>query len=204
MDNLTLKLRGMSCASCANSIEEAIRSVPGVSECSVNFGAEQATITYDPRRTDLEAIQAAVDAAGYSAQPIQAQDLLAGDDDAERRTRLAEPRDLTRKVWVGGIISTILVIGSLPAMIGLNLPFIPMWLHNSWLQLVLTAPVQFWCGGSFYINTWKAFKRHAATMDTLVAIGTGAAYVYSVLATIFPGFFTAQGLTADVYYEAAG
>jgi Cu+-exporting ATPase len=203
MDNLTLKLRGMSCASCANSIEDVIRSVPGVSECSVNFGAEQATITYDPRRTDVEAIQDAVDAAGYSAQPIQEQDLLAGDNDAERRTRLAESRDLTRKVWVGSIISTILVIGSLPAMIGLNFSFIPIWLHNPWLQLLLTVPVQFWCGSSFYINAGKAFKRHAATMDTLVAIGTGAAYVYSVFATIFPGFFTAQGLTADVYYEAA-
>jgi Cu+-exporting ATPase len=203
MDNLTLKLRGMSCASCANSIEDVIRSVPGVSECSVNFGAEQATITYDPRRTDVEAIQDAVDAAGYSAQPIQEQDLLAPDNDAERRTRLAESRDLTRKVWVGSIISTILVIGSLPAMIGLNFSFIPIWLHNPWLQLLLTVPVQFWCGSSFYINAGKAFKRHAATMDTLVAIGTGAAYVYSVFATIFPGFFTAQGLTADVYYEAA-
>lgn len=78
-----------------------------------------------------------------------------------------------------------------------------MWLHNPWLQLVLTAPVQFWCGSSFYINAWKAFKRHAATMDTLVAIGTGAAYIYSVFATVFPGFFTASGLMPDVYYEAA-
>jgi Cu+-exporting ATPase len=69
--------------------------------------------------------------------------------------------------------------------------------------LVLTVPVQFWCGRSFYINAWKAFKRHAATMDTLVTIGTGAAYAYSVFATIFPGFFTAQGLMPDVYYEAA-
>jgi Cu+-exporting ATPase len=68
---------------------------------------------------------------------------------------------------------------------------------------VLTAPVQFWCGRSFYINAWKAFKRHAASMDTLVAIGTGAAYAYSLFATAFPGFFTAQGLKPEVYYEAA-
>src|SRR4028119_2281346 len=126
MDNATLKLQGMSCASCANSIEEAIRSVPGVSECSVNFGAEQATVTYDPKGTDLEAIQDAVDAAGYSALPIQEQDLFAEEDDAERRTRLAQLRDLKQKVWVGGILSTILVIGSLPMMTGLHLPFIPL------------------------------------------------------------------------------
>jgi P-type Cu+ transporter len=84
MDTATLRLRGMSCASCANSIEDAIRSVPGVSECSINFGVEQASITYDPQQTDLETIQNAVTAAGYSAQPIQEQDLLNGDDDAER------------------------------------------------------------------------------------------------------------------------
>jgi len=202
-DNATLKLRGMSCASCANSIEDAIRSVPGVSECSVNFGAEQATITYDPKRTDLEAIQDAVDAAGYSAQPIQEQDLLSGDNDAERQVRQAESRDLTRKVFVGGIISAILVIGSLPAMTGLHIPFIPMWLHNFWLQAVLTAPVQFWCGKSFYVNSWKALKRHAATMDTLIALGTSAAYLYSLFVTIFPGFLTSQGLTPSVYYETA-
>ena len=202
-DNAMFKLRGMSCASCANSISDAIGSVPGVSECSVNFGAEQATVTYDPRRTDIEAIQDAVDAAGYSAMPISSQDLLAPDNDAEKATRLAEERNLTIIVWVGGIISALLVIGSLPMMTGLSLPFIPAWMHNPWLQMVLTAPVQFWCGKSFYINTWKAFKRHAATMDTLVALGTSSAYLFSVFATVNPRFFTSQGLMADVYYETA-
>jgi P-type Cu+ transporter len=202
MDNITLKLKGMSCASCANNIEAAIRSVPGVSHASVNFGAEQATVTYDPDKTDVATLQNAVDAAGYSAQPMQ-EDVLAADDDAERRTRQVENRDLTRKVWISGIISAVLVIGSLPAMTGLSIPFIPMWLHNPWLQLILTAPVQFWCGASFYVNAWKAFKRHTATMDTLVAIGTGAAYLYSLFPTFFPGWFIAQGLNPDVYYEAA-
>ncbi len=178
MNNTTLKLRGMSCASCAKAIEDVINSVPGVSECSVNFGAEQATVTYNPKKTDLEAIQNAVDAAGYSAQPIQ-EDLLTLDDD-DGRIRLAESRELTRKVWIGGIISAILVIGSLPTMTGLHISLIPMWLHNFWLQAVLTAAVQFWCGKSFYINSWKALKRHAATMDTLIALGTSAAYFYSL------------------------
>ncbi|HEY9849099.1 MAG TPA: heavy metal translocating P-type ATPase [Leptolyngbyaceae cyanobacterium] len=201
MENANLKLRGMSCASCANTIEDAIRSVPGVSECSVNFGVEQATVTYEPSRTNLKEIQDAVDAVGYSAQPIQ--DDFAADDDAERRERQAENRELATKVWVGGIISTILVIGSLPMMTGLPIPFIPMWLHNPWLQLVLTTPVLFWCGASFFINAWKALKRHTATMDTLVAIGTGAAYLYSLFPTVLPEFFTAQRLPADVYYEVA-
>jgi Cu+-exporting ATPase len=202
MDTITLKLRGMSCASCASNIEDAIRSVPGVSNCNVNFGAEQATITFDPNKTDVATLQNAVDAAGYSAQPMQ-EDVLAAEDDTERQTRQTENRQLTRKVWVSGIISTILVIGSMPAMLGLSVGFIPMWLHNPWLQLVLTAPVQFWSGASFYANAWKALKRHTATMDTLVAIGTGAAYLYSLFPTFFPGWFIAGGLRPDVYYEAA-
>ncbi|MEG4519019.1 heavy metal translocating P-type ATPase [Microcoleus sp. AT9b-C5] len=202
MENATMKLRGMSCASCASNIEEAIRSVPGVETCNVNFGAEQASVTYNPSQTDVAAIQDAVDAAGYSALPMQ-DDVLAPEDDAERRARQSENQDLTRKLWVSGIISAVIVIGSLPAMTGLAIPLIPMWLHHPWLQLVLTTPVLFWAGRSFYINAWKALKRHTATMDTLVAIGTGAAYLYSLFPTFSPQWFISQGLKPDVYFEAA-
>lgn len=202
MENRTFKLRGMSCASCASNIEEAIRSVPGVDACNVNFGAEQAAVTYDPKQTSLAHIQSAVDEAGYTAQPLQ-DDVLAPEDDAERRERAAENRKLTRKVVTSLTIGGVLVIGSLPAMTGLPIPFIPMWLHNPWLQLVLTAPVLVWAGNSFFINAWKALKRHSATMDTLVAVGTGTAYLYSLFPTFYPQWFTAQGLRPDVYFEAA-
>ena len=203
MDTVTIKLRGMSCASCANSIEDAIRSVPGVSNSSVNFGAEQATITYDPRKTSIEKIQKAVEAAGYSSYSLQSEEMVTGEDDAQKAARTAESRDLLRRVVVGSVISILLIVGSLRMMTGLNLPFIPTWLSNQWLQLVLTAPVQFWCGYSFYVNSWKALKRHAATMDTLIALGTSAAYFYSVFATLFPSFFINQGLMPEVYYETA-
>ena len=203
MDTLTLKLRGMSCASCARNIESAIRSVPGVSDCSVNFGAEQATIKYDPHKTNLDKIQAAVDAAGYSSYSLQEQEILTGEDDAHKAARQAELGDLTRKIVVGGVISVLLILGSLSAMTGIKIPLIPAWLSNQWFQLVLTAPVQFWCGYSFYINTWKSLKRHAATMDTLIALGTSAAYFYSVFATFFPNFFINSGLMPEVYYETA-
>jgi Cu+-exporting ATPase len=173
-----------------------------VAACSVNFGAEQATVTYDLARTNLATIQNAVDAAGYSAVPMQ-DDVMTSEDDTERRSRHIEHRQLTRKIWVSGIISAILVIVSLPIMTGLPIPFIPVWMHNSWLQLVLTAPVLFWCGSSFFINAGKALKRHTATMDTLVAIGTGTAYIYSLFPTFFPQWFIVQGLTPDVYFEAA-
>ena len=201
MDNLTLKLQGMSCASCASSIEQAIKSVPGVIECNVNFGMEQASIQYDSQKTSLATIQEAVDAAGYKALPLQ--EMAAGEDDSDRKNRQAESQNLQRKLWTAGIISILLVVGGIPAMTGLHLPFIPAWLHNFWLQLVLTAPVQFWCGKSFYVGAWKSLKRRVATMDTLIALGTSAAYFYSVFVTFFPGFFTAQGLTPSVYYEVA-
>ncbi|MDF5719497.1 MAG: heavy metal translocating P-type ATPase [Rhizonema sp. PD37] len=203
METLTLKLRGMSCASCARNVEQAISSVSGVDEANVNFGAEQATVKYNPQKTNLEKIQNAVEAAGYSAYSLQEQEMITGEDDAEKAERLAETRSLIRKVVVGAVISIVLIGGSLPAMLGIHLPWIPAWLHNPWFQLVLSAPVQFWCGYRFYINFWKALKRHTATMDTLIALGTSAAYFYSIFATVFPDFFVKEGLMPEVYYESA-
>jgi P-type Cu+ transporter len=199
MDNLTLKLRGMSCAACASSIEQAIKSVPGVIGCSVNFGMEQATIQYDSKQTNLTIIQEAVDAAGYEALPLQEM----AEDDAEKADRKSASQNLQRKLWIAGSISIILVLGGIPTMTGWHLPFIPAWLHNFWLQLVLTSPVQFWCGKSFYVGAWKSLKRRVATMDTLIALGTSAAYFYSVFVTFLPGLFTSQGLNPSVYYEVA-
>jgi P-type Cu+ transporter len=202
MENTTLKLRGMSCASCARSVEEAISSVNGVHQCIVNFGAELATVEYDPGRTNVKAIQEAVNEAGYSAFPLQ-QNPTDQEDETEKRRQSREARELTRKVVIASILSAIIFIGSIPMMTGLNVPFIPMWLHNPWVQLVLTIPIQFWCGLSFYRNAWKAFKRHAATMDTLVVLGTSTAFIYSLFPTFFPGLFISQGFRPDVYYEAS-
>lgn len=200
---VNLKLRGMSCASCASSIEKAISAVVGVVSCNVNFGVEQATIEYNPRQTSIADIQAAIEEAGYSSSSFSEQAILRGEDDQEQAAHKAESRQLKLKIMVGGVISLLLIFGSLPMMTGLNLPLIPPWLHNPWLQLILTTPVQYWCGYRFYLNSWKAFKRHAATMDTLIALGTSAAYFYSVLATVFPQFFLSQGLMPEVYYETA-
>ncbi|MFN6483032.1 MULTISPECIES: heavy metal translocating P-type ATPase [unclassified Nostoc] len=202
MDTLTLKLRGMSCAACASNIEKAIRSVSGVIDCNVNFGAEQATIKYDRSLANLEKIQGAITAAGYSSYSLQSE-LLSEEDDAEIASRQALQRQLSLKVGVGGVISIFLLLGSLPMMTGLNLPLIPSFLQNPWVQLVLTTPVVFWCGGSFYRNAWKSLKRHTATMDTLIALGTSAAYLYSLFVTVFPKFFIAQGLIPHLYYEVA-
>jgi Cu+-exporting ATPase len=192
----------MSCATCAHNIETAIRSVAGVEACSVNFGVEQATVTYNPTRTKVATIQHAVEVAGYAALPLQ-DDVLAPEADAERQEREAEQRKLSLKVWVSGSISGLLVVGSLPAMTGLPIPFIPMWMHAAWFQLLLTTPILFWGGSGFFINAWKALQRRTATMDTLVAIGIGSAFLYSLFPTFFPQWFVAQGLRPDVYFEAA-
>jgi Cu+-exporting ATPase len=201
MENATLKLRGMSCASCANQIEEAIRSVSGVADCSVNFGAEQAIVQYDAQKTNLEKIQAAVEEAGYAAFSLQEQKVLTGETDAEQTARSAERNKLKRRFMFGAIVTSILVIGGLPMMTGLHFPWIPMWLHHPLLQLVLTTPIQFWSGESFYTGAWKAFKRRTATMDTLVALGTSAAFFYSLFPTFAPEFFLERGLEPAVYYE---
>ncbi len=203
MKTIALKLRGMSCSACAHSIETAVISVRGVRDCIVNFGAELATIEYDPSQTDPTAIQLAVKEAGYTAYPLQSQNPIAQQDEAEQRRQSRETNELARKVAVASILSGIIVIGSLPMMTGLHLPVIPIWLHHAWVQLALTIPIQFWCGLDFYSNAWKAFKRHTATMDTLVALGTSTAFFYSLVPTFYPDLFSAQGLQPDVYYEAA-
>lgn len=201
MDTLILQLQGMSCAACASSVEQAIRSVPGVADCSVNFGLEQATVQHDPQQATVKRLQQAIADAGYSGFPLNESSSAA--ESAAEADRQLRQRWLQRKLIVGGVISTLLVVGSLPAMTGLHVPLIPMWLHHPWVQMVLTAPVQFWCGFSFYRGTWTSFRHHRATMDTLVALGTSAAYFYSLFPTFFPEVFRAQGLAPDVYYEPA-
>lgn len=200
MEHQTFKLNGMSCAACASAVEAAIRAVPGVEVCTVNFGAEQATVTYDPQRTTAAAIAAAVDDAGYSAHLLD--DGIWLEDDRDRHARAVAHRQLKRRAIVSLIIGGLLFFGSMPAMTGLPIPFIPHWLHDPWVQLVLTTPVLFWAGNGFFRHAWKAFRRRSASMDTLVAVGTGTAYLYSLFPTLFPQWFRAQGLAPDVYFEA--
>jgi len=198
---ITLKLRGMSCASCASRIEQAIKSVSGVVECNVNFALDRATIQYNPQKTNLEILQKAVTDAGYGADPLQETDN--NNQDTGQHHRSAAEQLLINKLLVGGAISIVLLLGTLPMMTGLNIPFIPHWLMNPWLQLILTTPVQFWCGQSFYRGAWKSLQHRAADMNTLIVLGTSAAYFYSVFVTLFPEFLKRQGLDADVYYESA-
>jgi len=201
METLHLRLKGMSCASCAATIEQAIQSVPGVVESNVNFGTDQATVKYDAKQTHFDQIAQAVSDLGYSVSPIQ--EAGEEEDDAEKTARQAEQLDLKRKILVSGVLSVLLILGAIRTMTGMSVHPILDWLHNPWVQLLLASPVQFWVGQSFYKGAISAFRHRTADMNTLITLGTTAAYFYSVWATVNPGFFESQGLMPEVYYEAS-
>ncbi|MBX2863601.1 MAG: heavy metal translocating P-type ATPase [Leptolyngbyaceae cyanobacterium MAG.088] len=200
MTTANLALKGMSCAACANNIETVIRQVPGVNTAQVNFAAERARVDFDKRKTSLNIITLAIVDAGYEATEIGDTSV---DIEKERVERHQQERALWSRVVVSGLVGIALVVGSMPAMLGIHIPGWPMVLHNAWLQLMLSTPVLFWCGRSFFVGAWKAFSHRTANMNTLVALGTGTAYFYSLLVTLFPNALIAQGLNPDVYYEAA-
>ncbi|PSB55950.1 heavy metal translocating P-type ATPase [Chamaesiphon polymorphus] len=200
MEELNLKLRGMSCASCANSIEQAILAVPGVVEGNVNFSSDRATVRYDPKRTRIDTIAKAVADIGYEAQIIPSD--LAPEDDSETIGQRRQERDLQRRVIIGATLSVLLMLGTL-GHFNLRLPGALAELENPWVQLVLATPVQFWVGREFHQSAWKAFRHRTADMNTLISIGTNIAFFYSLWITITPNYFTDRGLLAQVYYEVS-
>ena len=111
---------------------------------------------------------------------------------------------LRRKVSVAAVLTVLVVLSSLPHMLGLHgLPFLPLWFTSPWTQLILTTPVLFWCGRDFFTGAVSAFRQHSADMNTLVAAGTGIAYLTSLFTTLFPQVLIAEGLPTDVYFETA-
>jgi len=111
---------------------------------------------------------------------------------------------LRRKVSVAAVLTILVVVSSLPHMLGgRHLPFLPGWFTSPWTQLVLTTPVLFWCGRDFFTGAVSAFRQHSADMNTLVAAGTGIAYLTSLFTTLFPQVLIAEGLPTDVYFETA-
>jgi Cu+-exporting ATPase len=109
---------------------------------------------------------------------------------------------LRRKVSVAAVLTILVMVSSLPHMLGLHsLPLLPFWFTSPWTQLILTTPVLFWCGRDFFTGAVSAFRQHFADMNTLVAAGTGIAYLTSLFTTLFPQVLVAEGLPADVYYE---
>ena len=122
--------------------------------------------------------------------------------DGMERELARERTLLRRKVSVAAVLTVLVMVSSLPHMLGLHgLPLLPFWFTSPWTQLILTTPVLFWCGRDFFTGAVSAFRQHFADMNTLVAAGTGIAYLTSLFTTLFPQVLIAEGLPADVYYE---
>ena len=122
--------------------------------------------------------------------------------DGMERELARERTLLRRKVSVAAVLTVLVMGSSLPHMLGLHsIPFLPLWFTSPWTQLILTTPVLFWCGRDFFTGAVSAFRQHFADMNTLVAAGTGIAYLTSLFTTLFPQVLIAEGLPADVYYE---
>ncbi len=236
-ERVDLPLKGMTCASCANTIEKALGKAPGVSKASVNFATKTATVRYDAAATSPEKLVGVVKGTGYdSVVPESASGnhvghdhampgmtaaqhaampaghaMASGEDhSAHMHVNADEQTVLLRKVIIGAVLSLpVLVIAMSHGKIAI---FNHSWIN--WLQLALTTPVVVWCGSQFYRMAWMGLKHFRANMDSLVALGTGTAFLYSLAATIWPGFFSAAqggaaahsetGMTmVPVYYEAA-
>ena len=188
-----IPVSGMTCAACQSRVQRTLQKQPGVSDATVNLMMGNATVTYDPATVSPEALVAAIRDTGYGAE-IPSADRSAFEEQEARDSATAEEfKELRLKAIASGVIG----LGAMAAM---------PWMHHypwaPWALLVLTTGVMLTAGRHFYTRAWSALRHRAADMNTLISVGTGAAYVYSLIATVTPSFFTSRGVPADVYYEA--
>jgi len=176
-----MPLTGMTCAACARRIERRLSKSEGVESAAVNFATARATVEYDPARTGPRELTAAVRDIGYGVIDVTADDAREGAS-REEEARREEARDLKRRLVVAVVFSLpVLVI----AMSHGAIPFLNVsWIN--WVQLALTAPVVFYSGAPFYRGAWAALRHRAADMNTLIATGTAAAFLYSLVGTAAP------------------
>ena len=196
-----IPITGMTCAACVRRVENAVASVPGVAQVDVSLATEAARVQYAPGALETDAIREAVVAAGYDV------DLAAETEDIEETLRRrdeereAEASALLRRFKIGALLGVpVVLIGHAQFIPGLQ-DLSPRVMRGLWtLSGFLTIPIMVYVGGRFFTGGWSAFRRHDANMDTLVALGTGAAWLYSTVAVAFPGLFP-EG-TAHPFYEA--
>jgi Cu+-exporting ATPase len=182
-------------------LETHLRAQKGVLEARLDPATMQVRVDYLPGATDAAALRRAVEALGYRMRGVPGQGGAAGAvEDHEAASRRAEYADLRRRFWTSAALA-------LPVLaIAMSHGHVP-WLAFrgvEWVQLALTAPVVLWAGAPFYRGAWAAFRHRAADMNTLIAVGTGTAFLYSVAATLFPGFFTGATTPAVSVHGAAG
>ncbi|WP_310394912.1 heavy metal translocating P-type ATPase [Hymenobacter sp.] len=196
----TLDIEGMTCASCAAFVQKSLSRTPGVQRAVVNYATEKATVDYLPAQATPAALKAAVVQAGYGVTE-RAPDTSAADRQAEidQQKALAYVKLKRRFGVAAGLALVIMPLSMLmlwPAMMArLNMQGL------NYALLVLTLPVLLYSGREFYSSAWNGFRHRAANMDTLIAVGTGAAFLYSLAATVVPGYFLSRGLMPEVYYD---
>lgn len=192
-------IEGMTCVSCVGRVERAISKLDGVVEVAVNLATETASVDIDPDKVSLTDIYAAVDSAGYQPRELSASD----SDKAD--TKSVEESALVHDLWLAVIFAVPLVVVSMGNML---VPGLHEWMHKlmpqsmwRWLELFLATPVQFWAGRRFYKHGWAELSHLSPGMNSLVLMGSSAAYFYSLLALLVPQIFPAG--TANLYFEAA-
>ncbi|MBI5102848.1 MAG: copper-translocating P-type ATPase [Nitrospirae bacterium] len=200
VSDVTLPIKGMSCASCVSAVENTLRSMEGVLSASVNFASENATVKYIPGLVSVRDFKKAVTDAGYElVEAEKGEDLVL----KEQSEREAAYRQLKIKVIAGAMLALPLMVLMQWRHIGLShLIDLPM-RTNFIIQLLLATPVQFWIGRQFYSGAVSAARHGTTNMNTLIAVGTSAAYVYSVAATFFPDLFAVKGYSAAVYFDTS-
>ncbi|MEI0737368.1 heavy metal translocating P-type ATPase [Paenibacillus sp. JTLBN-2024] len=171
------KLEGMTCAACANRIEKGLNKMPGVTNASVNFALETATVEYSPAEVSVADMQSKVKQLGYKA-------VAQSDEEEHADTRDQVVRKQKRKLIVSAILSIPLLWAMVAHFSFTSWIYLPDLFMNPWFQLVLATPVQFYIGWPFYVGAYKALRNGGANMDVLVALGTSAAYFYSLYLTI--------------------
>ncbi len=187
----------MTCAACVRRVENALNSVPGVVEASVNLATGRATIVHEPQWGGLAQLEKVITSQGYEFLG----EIRDNGTDPIEASRRAEFKDLKIKVACGAVLSLIIFLGSMQRELGfLSAVPRPVMLR---VLFVLTAPAVFWVGGRFFVGAYKAAMQRTSDMNTLVAVGAFSAYAYSAAASFFPDFFTGAGVMPHVYYDAA-
>lgn len=199
LEKKILNIGGMTCASCVSSIEKALSAVPGVVSVAVNLASEKATVEYLANQVAPADLRKAVREAGYNVRDETGTAGATEVDVVAEATR-RELRTLKTKLIVAGTVGLFLLLVTISELIG---GWLPRLLSNHYLFWVLATPVQFWAGWQFYQGFWAGLKHKRANMNTLIAVGTSAAYFYSIAAVLFPGFFTSGGREAAVYFDTA-
>jgi P-type Cu+ transporter len=229
-EQVRIPVSGMTCAACQARVQRALQKTPGVADASVNLMMNSATVTFDPNVSSPDALVDVIRGTGYGAELAPPEQTAFEEQEARDRATEEEFVELRRKAIVSGIVGVIAMIISMPLMSAnahatqgaVGDPFmrwtmtsltpalrgIMPWAFDirpaaiSYTLLAVTLGVMLWAGRHFYTRAWASFRHHSADMNTLIAVGTGAAFLYSIVATVAPGFFIARGVAPDVYYEA--